>query len=223
MPKNKKENETQVYRYCDMELNTIQDFKNATKDIIYNYCIDHGISEDDIPPQIWNDILDELKYTLFRPNKRFFWNPEGVSCEYDAQKVVDTYDMIYKRICNQHRKEVTQKGFCDMFDIDKQTIYNLGNPNKRLNALPFDFNQKIMKDNEQSLEAMLQDKSMNPMKVLPSLNRKHQWNMPGVRQSEDRKNMQALPDLSAGTIQKGRVFGTSPECIVQNDDGSNTP
>ena len=50
--------------------------------------------------------------------------------------------------------------------------------------------QKIMDDNEQSLEAMLHDKRINPMKVLPSLNKKHGWNLPGV--SRESANKQAL-------------------------------
>ena len=47
-----------------------------------------------------------------------------------------------------------------------------------------------MDDHEQSLEAMLHDKRINPMKVLPSLNKKHGWNLPGV--SRESVNKQAL-------------------------------
>ena len=94
-----------------------------------------------------------------------------------------------------------------MTGIDKQTIYNWKSSNAR-----FDLHEKIMDDNEQSLEAMLHDKRINPMKVLPSLNKKHGWNLPGVsreKASDTAISLSELPQLGAinGTI--GQIQGNN--------------
>ena len=95
-----------------------------------------------------------------------------------------------------------------MTGIDKQTIYNWKSSNAR-----FDLHEKIMEDNEQSLEAMLHDKRINPMKVLPSLNKKHGWNLPGVsreKASDTVIPLSTLPQLNAinGTI--GQIQDSNP-------------
>jgi hypothetical protein len=86
-----------------------------------------------------------------------------------------------------------------MTGIDKQTIYNWKSSNTR-----FDLHEKIMDDNEQSLEAMLHDKRINPMKVLPSLNKKHGWNLPGVSREKASNTAISLSDLP----QLGTINGT---------------
>lgn len=128
--------------------------------------------------------------------------------QYNQDKVLYIYNYIYKRICNNHCQEVTLKGFIDMTGIDKQTIYNWKSSNAR-----FDLHEKIMDDNEQSLEAMLHDKRINPMKVLPSLNKKHGWNLPGVsreKASDTVIPLSTLPQLNAinGTI--GQIQDSNP-------------
>lgn len=175
-----------------LQLDNIEAFKIATDQTIEEYCKQNNIDIDDIPPQIWNDIIDELKFKIFLPNKKYLKVQNNVNNEYDINRLYEVYIYIYKRICNKHKKEITLKGYCELLDIHKQTIYNLSN---KLTYDGFDLDEKIREDNEQSLEAMLQDRSVNPMKVLPSLNRKHQWNMPGVR--EARKTEQQLLERGA--------------------------
>lgn len=173
---------------------------SIVKDIIFKYCAVNDLDEHDIPPQIWNDIIDEIYINVFKDNTILLKDEYRLHNEYNQDKVLYIYNYIYKRICNNHCQEVTLKGFIDMTGIDKQTIYNWKSSNNR-----FDLHEKIMDDNEQSLEAMLHDKRINPMKVLPSLNKKHGWNLPGVsreKASDTVIPLSTLPQLNAinGTI-----------------------
>lgn len=172
---------------------------SIVKDIIAKYCAANDLDEHDIPPQIWNDIIDEIYINVFKDNTILLKDIPSPYNQYNQNKVLYVYNYIYKRICNNHCQEVTLKGFIDMTGIDKQTIYNWGSSKNR-----FDLHQKIMDDNEQSLEAMLHDKRINPMKVLPSLNKKHGWNLPGVSREKASNTAISLSDLP----QLGAINGT---------------
>ena len=166
----------------------VEDMPKVASDIVSNYCAVKEIEENDIPPQIWNDIIDELYIKLFKPCNRLLKTDNNLYNQYDVSKVEYIYINIYRRLCNSHCQEISQKGFLDMSGIGKQTLYDWASG--KLSSQSSDLQQKIMDDNEQSLEAMLHDKRINPMKVLPSLNKKHGWNLPGV--SRESANKQAL-------------------------------
>ena len=166
----------------------VEDMTKVASDIVSDYCAVKEIEEDDIPPQIWNDIIDELYIKLFKPCTRLLKTDNNLYNQYDVSKVEYIYINIYRRLCNSHCQEISQKGFLDMTGIGKQTLYDWAGG--KLSTQSSDLQQKIMDDNEQSLEAMLHDKRINPMKVLPSLNKKHGWNLPGV--SRESANKQAL-------------------------------
>ena len=166
----------------------VEDMPKVASDIVSDYCAVKEIEEDDIPPQIWNDIIDELYIKLFKPCNRLLKTDNNLYNQYDVSKVEYIYINIYRRLCNSHCQEISQKGFLDMTGIGKQTLYDWAGG--KLSTQSSDLQQKIMDDNEQSLEAMLHDKRINPMKVLPSLNKKHGWNLPGV--SRESANKQAL-------------------------------
>ena len=178
----------------------VEDMQPIAKSIVENYCIDNGINEADIFPSIWNDIITELYVILFRPCHNLLRITNTQYNEYDRVKVYYVYENIYKRLCNSHCQEITQKGFLDMTGIDKQTLYNWKTDNKyiynnRSNSVEhsnntnesdilgssrFDLQEKIMEDNEESLFNLMKDRRNNPMKYLPKLNKTHGWNMPGV-------------------------------------------
>lgn len=172
---------------------------SIVKDIITGYCAANDLEEHDIPPQIWNDIIDEIYINVFKDNTILLKDIPSPYNQYNQDKVLYIYNYIYKRICNNHCQEVTLKGFIDMTGIDKQTIYNWKSSNNR-----FDLHKKIMDDNEQSLEAMLHDKRINPMKVLPSLNKKHGWNLPGVSREKASDTTISLTQLQ----HLGAINGT---------------
>lgn len=161
--------------YDIQTIRTVDDMRIVANDIVTDYCNRHGIDENDIYPSIWADIIDELYISLFKPCNRLLKTDDNLYNQYDKEKVGYIYNYIYRRLCNSHCQEITQKGFCDMAGIDKQTLYNW------LSSSTFDLQEKIMQDNEESLFNLMKDRRYNPMKILPKLNKVHHWNMPGVK------------------------------------------
>lgn len=162
-------------------IRSVEDMPAIAKDIVSQYCTNNGIEERDIYPSIWDDIIDELYIKLFKPCNRLLKTESNLYNEYDKDKVLYIYINIYRRLCNNHCQEVCQKGFLDMTGIGKQTLYDWAS------SASSDLQEKIMEDNEQSLFSLMKDRRMNPMKMLPKLNRYHGWNMPGARGEPDRK------------------------------------
>lgn len=188
---------------------------SIVKDIIAKYCAANDLDEHDIPPQIWNDIIDEIYINVFKDNTILLKDIPSLYNQYNQNKVLYVYNYIYKRICNNHCQEVTLKGFIDMTGIDKQTIYNWKSSKDR-----FDLHEKIMDDNEQSLEAMLHDKRINPMKVLPSLNKKHGWNLPGVSREKASNTAISLSDLPQLGAINGTIGQIQDSELVPEDKGN---
>ena len=168
---------------------SVEDMPAVARDIVSMYCTDNEIDEKDIFPSVWNDIIDELYIKLFKPCNRLLKTDSNLYNQYDKDKVDYVYKYIYKRLCNNHCQEVCQKGFLDMTGIGKQTLYDWAR------SASSDLQEKIMEDNEQSLFALMKDRRMNPMKLLPKLNRYHGWNMPGARGEPDKKKVLTAAEL----------------------------
>ena len=166
--------------YDVQTIRTVDDMRIVASDIVTNYCNRHNIDENDIFPSIWADIITELNMLLFTPCNRVLKTDSNLNNEYDKRKVEYVYNNIYKRLCNSHCQEVTIKGFIDMSGIGKQTLYDW-QINSGLSSSGSDLVKKIAEDNEESLFNLMKDRRLNPMKVLPKLNRYHGWNMPGAR------------------------------------------
>lgn len=166
--------------YDIQTIRTVDDMRIVASDIVTNYCNRHNIDENDIFPSIWADIITELNISLFSPCNRVLKTDSNLNNEYDKRKVEYVYNNIYKRLCNSHCQEVTIKGFIDMSGIGKQTLYDW-QINSGLSSSGSDLVKKIADDNEESLFNLMKDRRLNPMKVLPKLNRYHGWNMPGAR------------------------------------------
>ena len=109
---------------------SVEDMPAVAKSIVEDYCERNEIEEKDIFPSIWSDIITELYVSLFRPCHNLLRVTNTQYNEYDRAKVYYVYENIYKRLCNSHCQEITQKGFLDMTGIDKQTLYNWKNDNK---------------------------------------------------------------------------------------------
>lgn len=182
----------------------MDNIKNIMNDIVSDYCIQNDIDQNNIHPLVWNDILLEINDVIFRRNKTLLKFEPNINNAYDKEKVLYVYG-LYKRLCLKHEKVINLKGFQDLVGIDNQTLYDWNNGPSQVGS---DLYQKIMSDNEQSLEAMLQDKSTNPMKVLPSLNRHHHWNMPGVTK-------EITPRKALGVDQLPQLGQKASENVVQ--------
>ena len=181
----------------------VEDMPAVASDIVSKYCDVNGVDESDIYPSIWNDIITELYIKLFRPCNRLLKTDSNMYNQYDLDKVLYIYNNIYKRLCNKHCQEISQKGFIDMSGIDKQTLYNWKAPS----SSSFDLQEKIMEDNEESLFSLMKDRRNNPMKILPKLNKVHGWSMPGARDRADTKQALTAADLPQ--------LGKQPQDIAQ--------
>lgn len=181
-------------------IDSVEMFPIVAKDIVKNYCLEHDIKENDIYPSIWSDIIYEIYISLIKPNINLL-KVNGLNHnEYDKEKINFVYLNVYKRLCDSHCQEVSQKGFLDMVGIDKQTLYNWRD-GKGLNAASFDLHQKIQEDNEESLFNLMKDRRNNPMKILPKLNKVHGWNMPGTKTQTEKNNNLSVEDLQKAMQQ----------------------
>lgn len=183
----------------------VEDMPAVASDIVSKYCDVNSVDESDIYPSIWNDIITELYIKLFKPCNRLLKTDSNMYNQYDIDKVLYIYNNIYKRLCNKHCQEISQKGFIDMSGIDKQTLYNW----KGSSSSSFDLQEKIMEDNEESLFSLMKDRRNNPMKILPKLNKVHGWSMPGARDRADTKQALTAADLPQ--------LGTQPQYAVAID------
>nr|DAK81779.1 MAG TPA: DNA-packaging protein [Bacteriophage sp.] len=179
-----------------MAITCVEDMPAVAADIVRSYCDRYDIDERDIYPSIWSDIITELNIKLFNPCNKLLKKDNALYNDYNIDKVIYVYEYIYKRLCNNHCQEISQKGFCDMIGIGKQTLYEW--ESGALSSQRSDLRQKIMDDNEESLFNLMKDRRNNPMKILPKLNKVHHWNMPGVRQESRKEALtaDALPQLN---------------------------
>ena len=182
-----------------LELNSVDKCIPVINDIIANYCYDMGIHENDILPNIWKDILLEIYYQVFKDNNtllRLYDN--NLYNKYNIQVIEDIYNRIYKRICLKHNKAIYLLDFSNMIGISREVLYEWKD------GLTSDIVSYIKRDNEASLEGLLQDKAINPMKVLPSLNHWHNWNEGQGHVTIEHKKAQtvdALPSFQAIQIE----------------------
>ncbi len=202
--------------YDIQTIRTVDDMRIVASDIVTDYCNRHNIDENDIFPSIWADIITELNISLFSPCNRVLKTDSNLNNEYDKRKVEYVYNNIYKRLCNSHCQEVTIKGFIDMSGIGKQTLYDW-QINSGLSSSGSDLVKKIAEDNEESLFNLMKDRRLNPMKVLPKLNRYHGWNMPGAR--AERTEREALgADALIQLGQQPKPLELSDNSAVNDSD-----
>lgn len=176
-----------------IELNTktdVYDLIPVVDNIITNYCIDHDLQENDIFPSIWNDILIEIYMQLFKDTDVI--RLTSTDKNYNQEKILQVYELIYKRICYKHCKEISLKAFYYMTGIDDNCLYDWEN---KPSAICKDLRKTIVSDNEESLEMLLHDRRYNAMKFLPSLNRKHNWALPGAKTDSGGSIKLSLADL----------------------------
>ena len=194
---------------------TVEDMLPAVKDLIVNYCIDNEVDEKNIHPTLWNDILDEIKIHIVKPNNRLLKTDTNRYNQYDKDKVYILYNYIYKKICNKYIQEISLQGFINMSGIEKQSFYNWA---EGLGAKSFDLHEKIMQDNEQSLTSlMIGDKGI-PTKYLAKLNRYHGWNMPGVTRETSKRQSLGAAELPKLGQNNGDFQELPSNCtIVENE------
>ena len=86
---------------------TVEDMLPAVKDLIVNYCIDNEVDEKNIHPTLWNDILDEIKIHIVKPNNRLLKTDTNRYNQYDKDKVYILYNYIFSQSTNGAKKAVS--------------------------------------------------------------------------------------------------------------------
>lgn len=175
------------------DINRPEEIKNRLEEILEAYCNECGTDKTDIPPQQWTGVLLEMYDRFFALYPKLLKDDNMHCNKYDIDKVYIILN-IYIRLCSKYKRVVNIKGFCDLTGMDEQTVYNIND--KKLGSSGFGLHEKLMKENENSLENALQDRSINPMKILPILNRRHAWNLPGVtKESSKQERLSTRSDL----------------------------
>lgn len=151
--------------------------------------LDKYIAEKDIedmskePQSKWNACLIYIYKAVFKDNKESLKGPDKDT--YNDRLMNDICD-IYISLCYEYDKEISINGFCFLTGINTDTVYTWGSGERRLGSSCSEIYKKLIKNNEESLSDKLISGGLNPMKVLPALNRRHNWNMPGTnRQGGD--------------------------------------
>lgn len=122
----------------------------------------------------WNAALMYIYKYLFKDDKDKLKAPDRDT--YNDKLINDICD-IYVNLCFEYDKEVSINGFSFLTGIHRDTIYSWGANETRLGSSCSDVYKKLVANNEESLSGMLISGGRNPMKILPALNRRHNWNM----------------------------------------------
>ena len=181
----------------------------------------------------WNAALMFIRKQVFA-NSQELMSEVNMSM-YDEYKVNQICD-IYINLCYEYDKEISINGFSFLTGIHRDTIYTWGNEeyraieyydsnNNRIGNIAIwkvnhpgeqyieklgsscsDIYKKLVLNNEESLSCKLISGGLNPMKILPALNRRHNWNMPG----NSRPGGEERPTIEQIEQQRRERLGEKP-------------
>lgn len=185
----------------------IEIYENKISEYLDQYILEKNIEDMSKEPQSkWNAALIYIYKAVFKNNRERLKGPDKDT--YNDKLINDICD-IYIELCYEHDKEVSINGFCFLTGINTDTVYTWGSGERRSGSSCSDVYKKLIKNNEESLSDKLISGGLNPMKVLPALNRRHNWNMPGTNRQggeqtqsiEQIRERYSLSELSENTAQ----------------------
>lgn len=155
--------------------NGVEIYENGITLYLDQYMQERGIEDMAKETQNkWNAALMYIYKYLFKDDKDKLKAPDRDT--YNDKLINDICD-IYINLCFEYDKEVSINGFSFLTGIHRDTIYSWGANETRLGSFCSDIYKKLVDNNEESLSGMLISGGRNPMKILPALNRRHNWNM----------------------------------------------
>lgn len=213
----------------------VEVYENDISMYLAMYCESIGAdNEYDMFPSQWNAALKYIYNNIFKHNPSILTIPHTVSNSYNLNAVNDLLD-TYIFMCYSHNQEISIQGFSFLSGISRDTIHSWGNSNTRAyiykdlqgNVINYtaisnlkegeyvkvpsetasDIYKKLVENNEESLVCLMKDRRNNPMKYLPILNKRHSWNMPGVRQ-ERKQLANETPEQIAARYGQKAITGT---------------
>lgn len=185
----------------------VEVYENKISEYLDQYILEKKIEDMSTEPQSkWNAALIYIYKAVFKNNREKLKGPDKDT--YNDKLINDICD-IYIELCYEYDKEVSINGFCFLTGINTDTVYTWGSGERRLGSSCSEIYKKLIKNNEESLSDKLISGGLNPMKVLPALNRRHNWNMPGTsrqggeeqRSIEEIQQHYKVSELSENTAQ----------------------
>lgn len=154
-------------------------YENSITEYLDQYIAEKNIEDMSREPQSkWNACLIYIYKHVFKGNRDKLRDPNNKDNYSDV--IVNYICDVYIELCYEYDKEVSINGFCFLTGINTDTVYTWGSGEYRSSSGCPDVYKKLIKNNEESLSDKLISGGLNPMKVLPALNRRHNWNMPGT-------------------------------------------
>ena len=231
------------YRYRNMELQDIGDFKDAALQILENYCLEYDIDKKNIHPQVFDDICAEIGLQLFKPNKLWLKTYNNNYNEYDHLKILDVFTYIYVSICNRYKQTMSLFLFSIFINIPRSTLYNIKIDNNIYNNIDLLSSSNYINNNnnnssnnsnilrckaldidQKTLAEYIQEYCENSyikalegstqhMKYLPTLNKRFGYNMPGVSDRTGQKQA-----LTSENLPKLGQNSCDPVHLLPNND-----
>lgn len=156
--------------------NGIEIYENDIALYLDHYIQERGIQDMSKETQNkWNACLLYINKYVFKNDRDKLYYPDSKDT-YNSELINDICD-IYINLCYEYDKEISILGFCKLTGINPDTVYSWRNEEYRLGSSSPDIYKKLNLENEESLSGMLISGGRNPMKILPALNRRHNWNM----------------------------------------------
>lgn len=156
--------------------NGIEVYENDIALYLDQYIQERGIQDMSKETQNkWNACLLYINKYVFKNDRDKLYYPDNRDT-YNSELINDICD-IYINLCYEYDKEVSILGFSKLTGINPDTVYSWGAGEVRLGSSSSEIYKKLNLENEESLSGKLISGGLNPMKILPALNRRHNWNM----------------------------------------------
>lgn len=130
---------------------------------------DNGFNLEDIKPRQFNYVICEINRLYIQPNNKYLLHGGQVQGNYYNIQSVNLFYILYRDLCNKYSQECKSSLFSKFVNIPLQTL------SEWLSTGHSDLLKIIHTDNEESLNELLLDKSLNPVKAISVLNYKHNW------------------------------------------------
>lgn len=137
--------------------------------------------------------LDGYINNNYTDDKKIY-NLNNSNCNaYDIDKVKYVCD-YYIYLCYVYDKEISIMGFSKLTGINQDTIHDWGNNANRLSTSGCEIYKRLSAEREESLVNKLAS-NKNPVAIIAILNKHFGYNMPGVRQDQERRTVLSAEEL----------------------------
>lgn len=191
----------QEFEYKGIQVSNFETLKKIIFDYVKNIIVEIGWNIDNFTPLNFRYCCLQCNNYIFTPyyNNIYRVYP-NINNELNIENIYSIYN-IFKELCTVYNMTVSIGLFIDFSGIPKSTLYALDKEQKP-GSLRLDFLKKINADNEQTLVDKMQDKAINPMKIIPILNHVHNWS--ATEKAKERivqeTSIETLPDFSNNNL-----------------------